>query len=67
VLTIKLGALSAIRPCTPIDHTAEVTVLNEIADKVLAAARTEILNAVAVLRDRWEREEDRCRNLRRIY
>jgi uncharacterized protein (UPF0147 family) len=46
----RLGPGDRVR--TPIDAAAEVTVLQEIADKVPAAARTEILKAVAVLRDR---------------
>jgi hypothetical protein len=49
----RLGPGDCLR--TPGDDAAEVTVLNEIAEKVPAHARTEILNAVAVLRDRSER------------
>jgi 3-deoxy-D-manno-octulosonate 8-phosphate phosphatase KdsC-like HAD superfamily phosphatase len=48
----------AIRRLSPCDHfvgdaAAEITVLRNVADKVpMADARTEILKAVAVLRDR---------------
>jgi hypothetical protein len=48
----------AVRRLSPGDHfvgnaAAEITVLRQIADKVsIADARTEILKAVAVLRDR---------------
>ena len=48
----------AVRRLSPGDHflgdaAAEITVLRDLADKVLVShARTEILKAVAVLRDR---------------
>jgi hypothetical protein len=48
----------AVRRLSPGDHfvgdaAAEITVLRQVADKVpMADARTEILKAVAVLRDR---------------
>jgi len=51
----------AIRRLSPGDHfvgdaAAEITVLRQVTDKVpMADARTEILKAVAVLRDRSNR------------